>query len=122
MSTNPTWVLKRFPAGMPQNDDFEMVERAIPTPGPGELLVSKPVKEEEDAQARDADFDPFFAQLLSALGFAANARLPAWWQGWPARLRVQRWIRDLGLSEDRIIEVATETRGDHPNPRVCCLL
>jgi hypothetical protein len=78
--------------------------------------LSKPVKEEEDAQARDADFDRFFADLLSALGFAANAHLPAWWQGWPARLHVQRWIRDLGLSEDRILDVATETRGDHPNP------
>jgi hypothetical protein len=78
--------------------------------------LSKPVKEEEDAQAREADFDRFFAELLSALGFAANATLPAWWQGWPARLHVQRWRDDLGLSEDRIIEVATETRGDHPNP------
>ncbi|MDP1578214.1 MAG: helix-turn-helix domain-containing protein, partial [Cypionkella sp.] len=46
--------------------------------------LSKPVKEEEDAQARDSDFDRFFAELLTALGFAANASLPAWWQGSPA--------------------------------------
>jgi hypothetical protein len=78
--------------------------------------LSKPVKEEEDAQARDSDFDRFFAELLGALGFAANASLPAWWQGWPARLHVQRWRDDLGLSEVRIIETATESRGDHPNP------
>uniref|UniRef100_UPI0040472C66 helix-turn-helix domain-containing protein n=1 Tax=Yoonia sp. TaxID=2212373 RepID=UPI0040472C66 len=78
--------------------------------------LSKPVKEEEDAQARDSDFDRFFAELLSALGYAANASLPAWWQGWPARLHVRRWIDDLGLSEERIVEVATETRSDHPNP------
>ena len=78
--------------------------------------LSKPVKEEEDAQARDSDFDRFFAELLSALGLKANATLPAWWQGWPARLHVRRWIQDLGLSEDRIIEIATETRNDHPNP------
>jgi hypothetical protein len=78
--------------------------------------LSKPVKEEEDAQARDSDFDRFFAELLCAVGFAANASLPAWWQGQPARLHVRRWIDDLGLSEDRIIEVATETRRDHPNP------
>ena len=38
--------------------------------------LSKPVKEEEDAQAREADFDRFFAELLAALGFAANATLP----------------------------------------------
>jgi hypothetical protein len=78
--------------------------------------LSKPVKEEEDAQARDSDFDRFFAELLCALGFAANASLPAWWQGQPARLHVRRWRDELGLSTDRIIEVATETRRDHPNP------
>jgi len=78
--------------------------------------LSKPVKEEEGATARKADFDRFFAELVSALGFAANAALPAWWQGWPARTHVRRWRDDLGLSEARIIETATETRADHPNP------
>jgi hypothetical protein len=78
--------------------------------------LSKPVKEEEDAAARDSDFDQFFADLLGALGFAADASLPAWWQGLPAQLHVRRWIDDLRLSEDRIIETATETRRDHPNP------
>lgn len=78
--------------------------------------LSKPVKEEEDAQAREIEFDRFFAELLSALGLKANASLPAWWQGWPARTHVRRWIDDLDLTEDRIIEVATETRSDHPNP------
>ncbi len=78
--------------------------------------LRKPVKEEEDAAAREADFDRFFAELLSALGFAANVGLPAWWQGAPARTHVRRWVDDLGLSEDRIIETAIETRSDHPNP------
>ena len=78
--------------------------------------LSKPVKEEEDAQARDSDFDRFFAELLNALGFAANASLPAWWQGWAAKTHVRRWQDDLGLSLDRIIETATESRVDHPNP------
>jgi len=78
--------------------------------------LSKPVKEEEDAQARDSDFDRFFAELILALGFAADATLPAWWQGWPARAHVRRWVDDLGLSQKRIIETATETRTDHPNP------
>jgi len=78
--------------------------------------LREPVKEEEDAAAREADFDRFFAELLQSLGFAANAALPAWWQGWPARTHVRRWTQDLGLSEDRILEVARETRADHPNP------
>ena len=87
-----------------------------PETNPVREPLREPVKEEEGAQARDADFDRFFAELLSALGYAANASLPAWWQGWPARLHVRRWIDDLGLSEERIVEVATETRSDHPNP------
>ena len=78
--------------------------------------LSKPVKEEEDTQARDSDFDRFFAELLAALGFAANAALPTWWLGSPARSHVKRWRDDLGLSEDRILEIAIESRGDHPNP------
>lgn len=78
--------------------------------------LKEPVKEEEGAQAREADFDRFFAELLTALGFDANATLPAWWQGWPARTHVRRWTQDLGLSKDRIIETAAETRADHPNP------
>lgn len=77
--------------------------------------LREPVKEEEDAQARDSDFDRFFAELLSALGLDPAA-LPVWWQGWPARLHVRRWIDDLGLCEVRIIETATATRRDHPNP------
>jgi len=78
--------------------------------------LRKPVKEEEDAQARVSDLDRFFAELLGALGFADNATLPAWWQGGPARQHVRRWRDELGLSTDRIIEVASESRGDHPNP------
>ena len=78
--------------------------------------LRKPVKEEEDAQAREPGFEMFFAELLGALGFAAAASLPAWWQGEPARLHVRRWSEDLGLSEDRIIQIAAETRQDHPRP------
>jgi hypothetical protein len=78
--------------------------------------LRKPVKEEEDAQARDCGFEIFFAELLGALGFAADASLPAWWQGEPARLHIRRWSEDLALSEDQIIEVATKTRQDHPRP------
>jgi len=78
--------------------------------------LTKPVKEEEDAQAREINFDHFFSELLKALGIDPNGTLPAWWQGWPAKTHVRRWINDLGLTEDRIIETATETRRDHPAP------
>jgi hypothetical protein len=77
--------------------------------------LSKPVKEEEGAQAREAISDAFFEELLVALGHDP-AILPGWWQGWPPRLHVQRWRDELGLSEAEIVAVAGATREDHPAP------
>jgi hypothetical protein len=87
-----------------------------PDTNPVREPLSKPVKEEEGARPRDAIPDRFFEALLLALGFDPDAALPGWWQGWPARVHVRRWIDDLGLTEDRILEVATETRREHPEP------
>lgn len=77
--------------------------------------LSKPVKEEEGAQAREAISDEVFGELLDALGLAPAA-LPGWWQGWPPRLHVQRWRDELGLTEAEIIATAEATRQDHPEP------
>jgi len=78
--------------------------------------VREPVKEEEDAQARENLSDEFFGKLLRALGINPNGSLPAWWQGASARTNAQRWQDDLGLSENQILEVAEETRHDHHAP------
>jgi hypothetical protein len=77
--------------------------------------LSKPVKEEEGAQARAAISDQFFGEVLLALGLDATA-LPGWWQGWPPRLHVQRWRTELGLSEAEIVSAAKDSRKDHPEP------
>ena len=96
-----------FPQSHLRNPEYNLVREPL----------TKPVKEEEeDAAAREIDFDRFFAELLTALGIDPNGTLPAWWQGWPAKTHVRRWIDDLGLNQDRIIETATETRRDHPAP------
>ncbi|MGI3213201.1 helix-turn-helix domain-containing protein [Roseovarius tibetensis] len=87
-----------------------------PDTNPVREPLREPVKEEEDARAREFDFDRFFAELLNALGFAPNAALPAWWQGWPPREHVRRWRDDLDLSAEAILAVAEETRHDHPDP------
>jgi helix-turn-helix protein len=78
--------------------------------------LREPVKEEEDAQAREGLSDLFFGKLLKALGFQPDGALPAWWQGPSAKAHAQRWRDDLGLTEGRIIEVAEETRHEHPAP------
>lgn len=77
--------------------------------------LREPIKEEEDAQARETDFDRFFDDLLHALGLDPDA-LPGWWQGWPAQLHVKRWRDELGLSEEDILAVAEDSRREHPEP------
>lgn len=77
--------------------------------------LSKPVKEEEGAQARAAVSDEVFGELLDALGLDPTA-LPGWWQGRPPRLHVQRWRDELGLSEAEIIATAEASRHEHPEP------
>jgi NADPH-dependent curcumin reductase CurA len=39
MVSNPTWLLKSFPTGMPTSGDFTMEDRPVPIPQTGELLV-----------------------------------------------------------------------------------
>ena len=78
--------------------------------------LSKPVKEEEDAQAREIVDEEFFGSLLAALGFDPDRPLPGWWQGWPPREHVRRWQTDLGLTEAEILEAAEASRQDHPEP------
>ena len=77
--------------------------------------LSKPVKEEEGAQACAAISDQFFGEVLVALGLDAAA-LPGWLQGWPPRLHVQRWRDELGLTEAEIVTVSEASRQDHPEP------
>jgi len=79
--------------------------------------LREPVKEEEErAGARDDFFESSFGEILKALGFDPKGVLPAWWQGESAKANVRRWGDDLGLSEDQILEVAAETRREHPVP------
>ena len=77
--------------------------------------LSKPVKEEEGAQAREEISDEVFGDLLDALGLDPAA-LPGWWQGWPPRLHVRRWRDELGLTEAEIIAAAEASRQEHPEP------
>jgi hypothetical protein len=78
--------------------------------------VSKPVKEEEDAQARNGFDEAFFGSLLKVLGFDPDGPLPGWWQGWPPREHVRHWRDELGLSEAEILEAAEASRQEHPEP------
>ena len=86
-----------------------------PDTNPVREPLSKPVKEEEGARAREANSETFFGELIRALGLDPAA-LPGWWQGWPPREHVRRWRDDLGLDEDAILAVAEASRRDHPEP------
>ena len=107
-------VSRKTPDPCPENSDFRV--QNLDTNTVREPL-REPVKEEEErAGARDDFFEEFFGELLKALGFDPEGVLPAWWQGKSAKANVRRWGDDLGLDEDHILEVATETRGNHPTP------
>ena len=102
------------PEPCPKNSDYRV--RNSDT-NPVREPLREPVKEEEErAGARDDLFEKFFGELLKALGFDPEGALPAWWQGKSAKANVRRWGDDLGLSEEQILEAATETRREHPVP------
>ncbi len=66
MSSNPTWVLRRFPSGLPATDDFRLEDRPEPVPGPGELLV----------RTLWLSVDPYMrARLSTAQNYAAGQAL-----------------------------------------------
>ena len=78
--------------------------------------LSKPVKEEEDAQVREIIDEEFFGSLLAALGLKPDGPLPGWWQGWSPREHARRWQTDLRLTVAEILEVPEASRQEHPEP------
>jgi len=102
------------PEPCPKNSDYRVLNSDTNTV---REPLREPVKEEEEcAGARDDFFEEFFGELLKALGFNSNDVLPAWWHGESAKANVRRWGDELGLSEEQILEVAAETRREHPVP------
>lgn len=100
----------------PENRDSRVrIPDTNPVREPLREPVREPVKEEEGAQARDDRFEEFFGGLLEALGLDPE-NLPGWWQGWPPREHVRRWITDLGLTEERVVAVARDSRERHREP------
>ena len=54
--TNRTWVLANRPEGVPDSDTFDLVERDVPDPGPGKVLV----------QTRYLSVDPYMRDRMNA--------------------------------------------------------
>lgn len=72
MASNPTWVLKRFPTGMPSSEDFTLEERNVPSPQADELLV----------KTRWLSVDPYMrARLSPAKNYAAGLKVGDLMQG-----------------------------------------
>ncbi|MFC3087027.1 NADP-dependent oxidoreductase [Tabrizicola soli] len=66
MTSNPTWVLKRFPEGMPGPDDFSLEHRDPPVAKPGELVV----------RTLWLSVDPYMrARLSPAKNYAAGQKI-----------------------------------------------
>ncbi|OJY30080.1 MAG: NADP-dependent oxidoreductase [Rhodobacterales bacterium 65-51] len=72
MTTNPTWVLKRFPSAMPVPEDFEVDHRPAPVAGAGELCV----------RTLWLSVDPYMrARLSPAKNYAAGQKIGEMMQG-----------------------------------------
>lgn len=72
MPTNPTWVLKSYPSGMPVPGDFALEDRAVPEPETGQLLVA----------TRWLSVDPYMrARLSPAKNYAAGQKIGETMQG-----------------------------------------
>lgn len=72
MTSNPTWVLKRFPTGMPGPEDFSLEHRAAPVAKPGELLI----------RTLWLSVDPYMrARLSPAKNYAAGQKIGEMMQG-----------------------------------------
>jgi NADPH-dependent curcumin reductase CurA len=72
MPTNPTWVLKSFPSGMPVPGDFALEDRAIPEPAAGQVLVA----------TRWLSVDPYMrARLSSTKNYAAGQKIGEMMEG-----------------------------------------
>lgn len=66
MASNPTWVLKSFPSGMPSPDDFSLEDREAPVARSGELLV----------RTLWLSVDPYMrARLSPARNYAAGQKI-----------------------------------------------
>lgn len=72
MSSNPTWVVKSYPVGMPRHEDFELEDRGTRSPRPGELLV----------KTLWLSVDPYMrARLSPAKNYAAGQKIGDVMQG-----------------------------------------
>lgn len=81
-------------------------ERAREDADPGSS-VSQPIA--------SPDADELYDRVLAAAGHASGRQLPTWWMPPAATLHVQRW-RDLGLSDDEIVEVVRQAQAHFTEP------
>lgn len=76
--------------------------------------VREPLKEEDAREAPDSN--DLFEGVKRAVGFGPNAILPSWWRDRAASEHVSGWKERFGLTDAEILEVAAQTRKEHPIP------
>ena len=103
-------------SGFPADPCPDFAENHVRNPdnNPVREPLKEPVKE-EGAQARD-DFSFRFSELREALGFSADDAPAGWWRPDAARSHVLRWVVEMRLGWDRVIEIARASRDGHGDP------
>jgi hypothetical protein len=86
-----------------------MLNQPEPEPEREERVVVEGARE-------SAKSDAFFDRVLGAAGVGRNGRLPERWMPPAALLHVNRWLTDLGLTEDEAVGVIVETQRGKATP------
>ncbi len=84
-----------------------------------QIPENKPVKESEKGKAispDDLEIDATYRKLLAILGIDPDREISPWWATSSAHEHIRSWLLDLGLSREKILSVALDTRKIHPTP------
>lgn len=77
---------------------------------------SSSVAREAETAVGGSDADRLWADVIAAVGLQNGQRLPTHWMPPAATMHVQRWVSDLGLDHQQIIDVAKKNRAQHSEP------
>ncbi|WP_170162070.1 YdaU family protein [Paracoccus siganidrum] len=104
-------------SNIPKKDnDFNKGELREKYPSNTNQNQSQKVKEEaEDARANEAAAS-LISRLTHALGFDHHGTIPKYWISPDAPLIVTRWLTDLNLTPEEVLQVAVQNMRAHKSP------
>lgn len=97
------------------NDACPTRQQHAQAEGEGEGEGDKEEEECASAISNLSDADRLLLDVTQAVGLKSG-HTPAYWMPPAATLHVWRWVTDLGLDPERIVDAARQSRSAHPEP------